>query len=112
MEFIQMAGKGSTVAMKVGRQQFGKELVAGAFVGMMAVAAPVVAQPGSGAGAGGRGQQVEGGGYQPSYDPVGPVQPGPQARDDRPRRVRLADGDRRLTPEEKWQLRQLLKTAQ
>ena len=107
-----MLSKGSTGTMKAGRQQLSKELVAGAFVGMMAVTTPVGAQPGAGMGAGGRGQQIQGGGFMPAYNPVGPVQPSPQANDERSRRLRSVEGDRRLSPEEKWQLRQLLKTAQ
>ena len=107
-----MFSKGNTGAMKAGRQQLGIELMAGAFVGMMAVAGPVCAQTGAAMGGGGRGQQVQGDGFVPVYNPVGPMQPDPRVSDERSRRSRMTDGDRRLTPEEKWQLRQLLKTAQ
>jgi hypothetical protein len=107
-----MLSKGSTGTLKASRQPLGIELVAGAFVGMMAVSAPVCAQPGAAMGANGRGQPIQGSGFMPAYSPVGPVQPGPQASEDRHNRTRTSEGDRRLTPEEKWQLRQLLKTAQ
>lgn len=106
-----MFSKGSTGKVKAGRQQLGKELVAGAFVGMMAVATPVGAQPGAGHGGGGR-EQGQGSGFVPVVNPVGPMQPNPRLDEERQRRARPANGDRRLSPEEKWQLRQLLKTAQ
>ena len=107
-----MLSKGSTGQLKVGRQQLGKDLVAGAFFGMMALASPLGAQP-VGAPSGGREHQGPGAGFLPVVNhPVGPMQPSPRIDDERQRRTRPVTGDRRLSPEEKWQLRQLLKVAQ
>lgn len=110
-----MFSKSGTGKARAGRQQRGFDLVAGAFVGVMAVSTSAGAQHGPGGGGGVsqvRSGQKPGGMTVWVVDPVGPVQPGPVMDDERQRRIRAANGDRRLSPEEKWQLRQLIKAAQ
>jgi hypothetical protein len=90
-------------------------LVVGVFVGVMITALPAIAQrsgPG-GPPSPGRDNRPQAGVFVPVGNPAqgaAPTQVEDQTQ--RNRNARLANGDRKLSPQEKWQLRQLLKANQ